>query len=625
VNNLETAVDKMVLKRKKPRRGLVASLALLDLRHEWVLTLCMVLAIAAVLAPLLLMLGLKHGTIETMRERLVEDPVNREIKPSRTLQLAPEWFQTFAARKEVAFIIPTILRGSSIVRIMKSDGGRSHAIDLVPTDKGDPLILENGGLVPQAGECVLSYPASEELGIKAGETITARVTRTRRKKREFVETQLVVTSVLNPRADGLPRIYAPLQFVTDVELYREGQAVPERQWSGSQPQPFLSFDGVFVVLPAPLSNLEARRLIINTGLADITDLTQETFKKALGFSLPSEHSAYKLVARGNTIQMDSIKQIKNKLRGKSAIIIPFGDEIFLTINNKDTLKVVGLSISTSKAEQLGIPPPPWDSLKAEASFSKQAQILLPSEMPFVTGQSIAASATGLNEPIEFPIMPVGHSFADYAIVPTELIGTLKTGFQRRILFDKQQQSFLLARANYRGFRLYARSIDDVPALYKYFIDNNIEVITQFQEIERIKILDRGLTRIFWLVAIVGIIGGIAALIASLYAAVERKKRDIGMLRLMGLSRSAVFGFPIYQGVAIAIMSVIVAISGYKVLSSVINLVFAADLRLGEKICFLPYQYFAVAFLATIGAAAMSSLLAAWKATEIEPAEAIREE
>ena len=617
-------MDKTVPERRtKPRRGLVVGLALLDLRHEWILTLCMVLAIAAVLAPLLLMLGLKYGTIETMRERLVEDPVNRELRPSRTLQLAPEWFQTLAAREDVAFVIPTILRGSSIVRIVQSERKRSQALDLVPTDEGDPLILENGGIIPKPGECVLSYPASQELSVKTGDTITARITRTRHKKREFVETKMTITSVLNPRADGLPRIYTPLQFVTDVELYREGQAVPERKWSGSQPQPFLSFDGVFVVLPAPLSNIEAKRLTINTGLADISDITPEAFQKALGFSPPSDHKAYKLAARGNTIQIDSITRIKNKLRGKSAIIIPFGKNVSLTLAKKDTIKVVGLSLSTSKAKQLGIPALPWSRLDADASFSKQAQILLPRTIPFSEGQTILASATGLNAPLEFPITPVSHSFGDYAIVPTELIGALKTGTQRRILFDEKR--FLLARASYRGFRLYTRSIDDVPTLYQDFIAENIDVLTQVQEIERVKILDRGLTRIFWLVAIVGIIGGIAALIASLYAAVERKKRDIGMLRLMGLSRNAVFGFPIYQGIAIAIMSVIIAIGGYAALSSVINLVFAADLRLGEKICFLPYQYFVFAFFATTGAAIMSSLLAAWKTTGIEPAEAIREE
>lgn len=70
--------------------GTVRFLALADLRHEWLLNLCMVLALAAVLTPLLLLLGLKNGVVETMRERLVQDPIYRELKPQETLNLRPE-------------------------------------------------------------------------------------------------------------------------------------------------------------------------------------------------------------------------------------------------------------------------------------------------------------------------------------------------------------------------------------------------------------------------------------------------------------------------------------------------------------------------------------------------------
>lgn len=591
---------------KKPK-GLVATLALLDLRHEWILTLCMVLAIAAVLAPLLILLGLKYGTIETMRERLIEDPVNREIKPARTLQLSSTWFDDFSKRDDVAFIIPTILRGSSIVRIIKKGDRHGNALDLVPTAPNDPLILENAAFVPQAGECVLSYSASEELGIKTGDVVTARITRTRRGRREYVETPLKVIAILNPRADGLPRIYAPLQFVTDVELYREGQAVPARNWSGSQPRPFLSFDGAFVIHPARLSRIKMRMLTINTGLAQIEEINSDQFQQAMGFAIPSSYTIYKLAAKGNTIQTTNIKHLKNKLRGKSAIVLPFVENISLKLNQE--IKIIGLSITAAEAKQLEIPALTW----------AKNSILLPDHI------KSSGKASALNGKIEFPITNIGKSFSKYAIVPLELIGSLKTGEKRNIIYDETQHSFLLARAGYRGFRLYARSIDDIPALYRHFIKNKMEVITKVQSIEKVKILDRGLTRIFWLVAIIGIIGGIAALIASLYAAVERKKRDIGILRLMGLSRNAVFRFPIYQGISIAIISVLVAILGYASLSYIINFVFAADLRLGEKICFLPNEYFMIAFIATTIAAAMSSLLAAWKTTEIEPAEAIREE
>jgi len=608
----------MTKNQKKPK-GIIAQLSLLDLWHEWILTLCMILAIAAVLAPLLILLGLKHGTIQTMRDRLIEDPVNREIRPARTLQLSTQWFHEMKQRPDVGFVIPTILRGSSIVKVF-SDKGKRLTIDLVPTAENDPLILENEGIVPKTGECVLTYPAAEQLVLKQGDSLTVEVTRSRDGRRESVKTLLKITAVLNPRADSLPRIYAPAQFVSDVESYREGLAVPERKWAGGQPHPFLSYDGVRIVLPQKLNPIAERTLTIGTGLIEIQTLDAETFQETMGFALPENHFAYQLLAKGNPIQISNIKSLKNKLRGKSAILMPFAQNINIQTDSGEKLKIIGLSLSENDAQNLGIPTLPWGKFDESADFSKQGQILLPKDLKINE-----LKADILESKVRFPITAQGESVGNYAIVPAELIGVLRTGTFRHIAFDEKRQNFILAKAGFRGFRLYARSIDDVPILYRLFIDQEIDVLTQVHEIEKVKVLDRGLTRIFWLVAIVGIVGGMAALIASLYAAVERKKRDISVLRLMGLSRVAVFKFPIYQGVSIAIASVIVAIGGYAILALVINFVFSADLKLGQKICTLPYSYFLMTLFVTAGIASLSSLLAAWKTTNIDPAEAIREE
>ncbi|RKZ92473.1 MAG: ABC transporter permease [Candidatus Parabeggiatoa sp. nov. 1] len=604
-------------------KGIIARLALLDLRHEWVLSLCMVLAIAAVLAPLLILLGLKHGTIQTMRDRLVEDPVNREIRPARTLQLSTQWFEDFKQRPDVEFLIPTILRGSSIVRLSKPGERKRLVIDLVPTAPSDPLILENEGVVPKKGECVLSYAAAEELGVKTGAVLTAEVTRTRKRRRESERTDLRVVAVLNPRADALERIYTPFAFVNDVEAYREGRAVPTRNWPGGKALPPLSYDGLWVLMLRSLSAIEETTLTIGTGLADIHSLNAAEFRQQLGFPLPDGYSAYQLLAKGSPILASSIKRVKNKLRGKSAILLPYAQAIEIKRMTGETLKVIGLSLSESQTSRLGLPKLPWGKFNAAADFTKQGQMLFPRTL--AGQQSLTLSSKIMNGEIEFPVTQRGLSFGDYAIVPAELIGTLRTGQASKIVFDETQQTFLLAKAGYRGFRLYARSIDDIPTLYREFISQNMDVMTQVHEIEKVKVLDRGLTRIFWLVAIVGIVGGMAALIASLYASVERKKRDISVLRLMGLSRTQVFQFPIYQGITIAVISVVVAIGGYALLSSIINLVFAADLKMGQKICTLPYNYLIITFFVTAGMAALSSLLAAWKTTGIDPAEAIREE
>lgn len=607
----------------QPRLTII-KLALLDLGHEWILTLCMVLAIAAVLAPLLILLGLKHGTIQTMRERLIQDPVNREIRPARTLQLSEQWFQHLKTSPEVEFVIPTILRGSSIVRVLTPNQTKQLTLDLVPTAVNDPLILENEGTIPQEGESVLSYPAAEQLNIKPGTLLTIKVTRTRQGRRESVTTPLRVIAILNPRADPLPRLYAPSQFVKDVEAYREGLPVPQRQWPGKQAHPFLSYDGLWILIPQPLNRIQQRTLTINTGLVDIQTLTADQFQQQLGLTLPQGYTAYQLLAKGSPIQINSLKTIKDKLRGQSVILLPFAQNLKFKNNTGEPVKVIGLSLTKTQTTTLGWPTLPWEKFNAATNWARPGQILWPHN------QSTQPQPIQLNIPLpqgnlQFPLINQGHSFSQHALVPAELIGILRTGQLRQITFNDTQQTFLLTKSGYRGFRLYARTIDDIPILYRWFIAQDIEVLTQIHEIEKIKVLDRGLTRIFWLIAIVGLLGGMAALIANLYAAVERKKRDISVLRLMGLSRRTVFQFPIYQGISIAVMSVIIAIGVYTLLSSIINLVFAADLKLGQKMCTLPESYLIMTLIITVGTAALSSLLAAWKTTRIDPAEAIREE
>jgi len=617
-----------MLPEAKTRRRVIPILAWLDLKHEWILTTCMVLAIAAVLSPLLLLLGLKYGTIQTLRQRLIEDPVNREISPNLTLSLDEAWFKTMAGRPDVAFILPTILRGSSILRMSKNAGEEGDIFDLIPTADGDPLILENKGVVPSEGQCAVSYAAGETLGLKAGDRVWATITRTRDGRREKATADLTVTSVLSPRADGLPRVYAPLSFVVDVESFREGYAVDSRGWPGGHPAPYLSFTDVYVVkADPPLSSLDQRQLTINTGIAAAEAVSPDQFLKDAGFRPPDGSTAYRLSTKGNTIQSCNIVNLRNKLRGKDAILLPWSpQEIILSLTGDETaVRVVGLSVTDAEADRLGIAHLPWGGMTDDLAPSRIARILLPESVPSDTPAAIPAAAATQDGFVRFSLRNAGKSFIQTAVVPAELTGILETGRDRRIASDPQTGDFILARSGYRGFRLYARSIDDVPGLYRHFIDSGIAVNTQVQDIERIKIMDRGLTRIFWLVAVVGIAGGIASLVASLYAAVERKKRDISVLRLMGIPRGEVFWFPVYQGVTMACMGVAGAIGGYLILSAVINLVFSEDLAIGEHLCTLPPIYFVWAVLMTSLTAALSALLAAWKTTRIDPAEAIREE
>lgn len=174
-----------------------------------------------------------------------------------------------------------------------------------------------------------------------------------------------------------------------------------------------------------------------------------------------------------------------------------------------------------------------------------------------------------------------------SFIPPELAGVLRLGQTRPVRYDPEHHSFLLHRRGYAAFRLYARSIDDVAGLKEHFESQGIEVRTKAAEILQVKELDRYLSLIFWLIAAVGIAGGTASLVASLYASVERKKRDLAVLRLIGLPRSALLRFPVYQGAALAGGGFGLALGFFGLLAYAINTLFAAHLHPGRASAVCP--------------------------------------
>ncbi|MCG5524035.1 FtsX-like permease family protein [Ectothiorhodospira haloalkaliphila] len=600
---------------------LIPGLAASHLRHDWILTLCLVVALAAVIAPLLVLMGLKSGTIETLRERLVEDPVYREIRPAHTREFASEWFEQVARWPGVDFLTPTILPLSSVLQVVHPQTGRSELFDLIPTGPGDPLLLENGARIPGDGQLVLSAEAARRMGVSAGDALQVRVTRTRGTRTEEARETFQVLSVLDARAGSLPRVYAPLDLVVDVEAYKEGYGAPDRGWAGDTPEPFLSFDGAILLLEEPLDPIARTGLIINTGFARLADADRQQSQQRLGVPVPESLTAYDVFTPGSAVTVSNLRAIEQKLRGREAVVIPYVDALPLVDDQGRKMVLAGLSLSPRQARLLQAPVPPWGGFTGRAAPAGElTSVLVPKDHSSDSVQVVSDGANTLTLHLDV----VGAGDWQHPVVPVELLGVLRTGTQRALTYRADTGSFEMARGGYRGFRLYAQSIDDVPALAARLQEQGLEFVAQVEAIERIQVLDEGLGRLFWLIALLGISGGTAVLVASLYAAVERLRRDLGVLRLLGLARWHVFFFPVAQGVMIAALGLLAALGGYASLAWAINRTFASELAPGERFCTLPGEQILIAIAATLALAVLASLVAAWRATRIDPAEAIRE-
>jgi putative ABC transport system permease protein len=216
----------------------IVRLSLRDYSYERLLTVCAVMGLAAILAPLLVLFGVKSGIINTMVDRLVKDPRNLEISPVGSSRYSHDWFTNKGALPEVAFIIPQTRSIAANMILYNKEGTRSHtlAVDLIPTDEGDPLLQKWGKIPTDNSAVVLSASAARKLEVSADQTIIGRVGRSLRGKKEQVKIELTVAAVLPIEAFSTDAAFVRLSLLEATEDYRDGFSSREFGWPGKERQ-----------------------------------------------------------------------------------------------------------------------------------------------------------------------------------------------------------------------------------------------------------------------------------------------------------------------------------------------------------------------------------------------------
>jgi putative ABC transport system permease protein len=217
----------------------IVRLSLSDYAYERLLTICAVMGLAAILAPLLVLFGVKSGIINTMVDRLVKDPRNLEISPIGSGRYSKEWFRAQAELPEVAFVIPQTRSIAANMILYHKKNGRTYtlAVDLIPTGGGDPL-LEKWARVPDdETSVVLSASAARKLEAIAGQTIVGRVGRSLRGKKEQVKIDLNTAAILPIGAFSRDAAFVRLELLEATENYRDGFASEKFGWPGKTRQP----------------------------------------------------------------------------------------------------------------------------------------------------------------------------------------------------------------------------------------------------------------------------------------------------------------------------------------------------------------------------------------------------
>ncbi len=396
----------------------IIRLSFRDYSHEWRMSGCFILALSSVLAPMMILFGLKFGIVSTMVHELVENPVNREIKPIGSGRYNDAWIDQYRNRGDVEFIIPKTRALAATIQLRSTTANRIVSTELLATAAGDPLLAGLTSVPKNYYQVILSQSAARKLKVNTGDEIDASLARQFQGKRERVHLPLEVIDIADEVVTARSVAFVNLDLLIASEQFKDGRAVPELGWEG----------------------------------------------------------------------------------------------------NSDAL-----------AERV-----------------------------------------------------------------------------------------------YPSFRLYARSIYDVENLVADLENAGARVKANVGEINTVQAIDENLSVIFWIIACVGGLGFSFSLGASLWANVDRKRKELSVLRLIGFKSGRIIMFPVLQAGYTAILGWLLAVLVYLAFEYLINFFLAPQLNLDRALCFLLTKHFLWALAITMTIAIFAAILGGVRAARIEPSDGLRE-
>jgi putative ABC transport system permease protein len=177
---------------------------------------------------------------------------------------------------------------------------------------------------------------------------------------------------------------------------------------------------------------------------------------------------------------------------------------------------------------------------------------------------------------------------------------------------------------YASARLYARNLDEVEALAEAVEKTGVSVRLRSQQIAVVRTLDHGLNWVAGIIVLLGMVGVACSIAVSQWLGVERRRREISVLRLIGLTRANALLMLIAEALVVAACAFITACIVFLILAPLADSLIAAVEIIDGPICRLAVGQFALLFAITVLAGGLGALIGGARVLAIEPAECLRE-
>lgn len=274
------------------RLQLLGKLALEDLWHDRKVSLCIAASLVAVIAPLLLLFGLKHGVVSQLQDELLRDPRNLEIKMLSSGNYDDAWITALRQRPETGFAIGQTRTLNTQADLFVGMQRFVEGAEIIPTDVGDPQ-LNLGTLAPTGNQVILSDRAAQRLQVKVGDSVRLRAERRLDGRNERGELNLSVLAILDGARFGRAAGFVATPLLLSLEHFRDGYRVGAFGVDTGKPlgdlQPLYARARVYardIDQVAPLERwLNEQRIETSSRLADIDNVKAINHVLGLIFSV----------------------------------------------------------------------------------------------------------------------------------------------------------------------------------------------------------------------------------------------------------------------------------------------------------------------------------------------------
>ncbi len=267
------------MKRWIDRLRLLGKLAVEDLWHDRKVSFCIAASLVAVIAPLLLLFGLKHGVVSQLQDELLRDPRNLEVKMLSSGNFDDAWIQRLQQVPETGFAIGQTRSLNTQADLLIGLQRFVENAEILPTQAGDPL-LNTPLSALQGNDVILSAMAAQRLQAKAGDSVRLRAMRRLEGVSERGEINLNVVAVLDAARFGRAAGFIAPALLLSLEHFRDGYQVPAFGIDTGKPlgtlQPLYARARIYardIDSVAPLEHwLTAQNIQTTSRLADIDNV-----------------------------------------------------------------------------------------------------------------------------------------------------------------------------------------------------------------------------------------------------------------------------------------------------------------------------------------------------------------